>query len=729
MSDVIHSEATNPSSNSTKHSTGKSSRKFLLRTALVVPFVLQIIAAVSLVGWLSFRSGQKSVDKLATQLRQEVSDHISQHLNTYLATPLQINQMNLNAYQLGILDLQDFDRLGRYFYHQMKLAKNIGYIDFGSKTGEFVGVGREDKGSLYRELIETPNLGRYTRHALDAQGNPTKVIKTEKYEFQEDDWYANAAKVGKPIWSQIYSWGDRPDILSISSSYPVYDKNHTFIGVIGIDLILSQINSFLNTIKVSPSAKIFILERNGLLVAQSGNDKPYRIVNGKSQRIQASESPNELTRSTTKYLTQSFGNLGAIQSNQLLNFDLKGERQFVQITPWKDTLGLDWLIVVVAPESDFMGEINANTRTTILLCIAALLVTIALGILASRWIARPISRVAQAAKEIAAGDLDQHVEPSRIIEIEQLTDSFNSMAGQIKASFEELERLKDSFARFFPAEYLRFLSKDSVIHVGLGDHISKEMAVMFSDIRSFTTLSESMTPKENFDFVNAYLKRVSPEIRNHNGFIVKFLGDGMMAVFPNGADDAVQAGIEKFKRVQEYNRDREQEGFLPIDVGMGIHIGHMMVGMVGEENRMQGDAFSDNVNLTARLEGLTKFYGVSLLISEMVLQRLNHPEQYQIRFLDRALVKGRTEPIAVYEVLDAEQETIRELKLQTLPDFEQGLKHYYDRELTQAKACFKRMVAVNPLDKTAKLYLERLERLVTEGVPNNWSGVWAFAQK
>lgn len=376
-----------------------------------------------------------------------------------------------------------------------------------------------------------------------------------------------------------------------------------------------------------------------------------------------------------------------------------------------------------------MGEINANTRTTILLCIAALLVTIALGILTSRWIARPISRVATAAKEIAAGDLDQHVEPSRVIEIEQLTDSFNSMAGQIKASFEELERLKDSFARFFPAEYLRFLSKDSVIHVGLGDHISKEMAVMFSDIRSFTTLSESMTPKENFDFVNAYLKRVSPEIRNHNGFIVKFLGDGMMAVFPNGADDAVTAGIEKFRRVQEYNRDREQEGFLPIDVGMGIHIGHMMVGMVGEENRMQGDAFSDNVNLTARLEGLTKFYGVSLLISEMVLQRLNHPEQYQIRFLDRALVKGRTESIAVYEVLDAEHETIRELKLQTLPDFEQGLKHYYDRELTQAKACFERMVAVNSLDKTAKLYLEQIDQLLTEGVPNNWSGVWAFAQK
>jgi class 3 adenylate cyclase len=255
------------------------------------------------------------------------------------------------------------------------------------------------------------------------------------------------------------------------------------------------------------------------------------------------------------------------------------------------------------------------------------------------------------------------------------------------------------------------------------------MAVMFSDIRSFTTLSEKMTPKENFDFVNAYLQRISPGIRAHNGVVVKFLGDGMMAVFPDGVDDAVAAGIDKFKQVQEYNRERKAEGYLPIYVGMGIHVGHLMVGMVGEHNRVQGDAFSDTVNLTARLEGLTKFYGVSLLISGEVLQKLSHPEQYQIRFLDRAIVKGRSEAIAVYEVLDAETEAIRELKLRTLPDFEQGLKHYCECELEKAKLCFETVLATNPLDKTVKLYLERVNQLIRDGAPADWNGVWAFTQK
>ena len=138
----------------------------------------------------------------------------------------------------------------------------------------------------------------------------------------------------------------------------------------------------------------------------------------------------------------------------------------------------------------------------------------------------------------------------------------------------KLSQTSKSYGRFVPHEYLKFLSKESIIDVELGDHVSKEMAVMFSDIRSFTTLSESMTPQENFDFVNNYLRQVSPVIRDNTGFIVKYLGDGMMAVFPKGADDAVAAGIGKLKKVEEQNIQRIEQGLLPIKVGIGVHFGH-----------------------------------------------------------------------------------------------------------------------------------------------------------
>jgi adenylate cyclase len=238
-----------------------------------------------------------------------------------------------------------------------------------------------------------------------------------------------------------------------------------------------------------------------------------------------------------------------------------------------------------------------------------------------------------------------------------------------------------------------------------------------------------MIPQETFDFVNAYLRYVSPQIRGHNGFVVKFMGDGMMAVFPNGADDAVAGGISFFKQVQAFNQERETQGYSPIQVGMGIHVGYMMVGVVGEQDRLQGDILSDTVNLTSRLEGLTKYYGVSMVISGDVLERLSYPEQYQVRFIDRAIVKGRTEPISVYEVLDVETEVIQTLKLQTLPDFEQGFDHYCNGNLQLAQGCFNQVLSANPLDKTAKLYLKRITQLTNQGIPKNWRGIWVFTEK
>ncbi|MCL2932356.1 MAG: ATP-binding protein [Trichodesmium sp. MAG_R03] len=293
----------------------------------------------------------------------------------------------------------------------------------------------------------------------------------------------------------------------------------------------------------------------------------------------------------------------------------------------------------------------------------------------------------------------------------------------------QLSKITKSYERFVPHEYVQLLSKESIINVQLGDRVSTKMAIFFSDIRSFTTISEEMTSQETFAFVNGYLKEVCPEIRDRNGLIIKFLGDGIMAVFPDSVDDAVQSAIAQLKKLQEYNQTLLSKGWIPVKIGIGIHWGHMMVGIVGEEGRMSGDAFSNNVNLTARLEGLTKFYGVSLLISESAFNCLKNPQKYQIRFLDRASVKGIDEPINVYEVFDGEVDSVRELKLKTQVDFALGLKSYRLGELVDAEDYFKKVLAVNSSDETAQLYLERIKQLMKTGVPKNWKGVWTFRQK
>ncbi len=293
----------------------------------------------------------------------------------------------------------------------------------------------------------------------------------------------------------------------------------------------------------------------------------------------------------------------------------------------------------------------------------------------------------------------------------------------------QLLKTTQSFGRFVPREYLKFLGRDNMVDIRLGDHISKEMTVMFSDLRGFTTLSESMSPQENFDFINDYLERTSPVVRDHKGFIVKYLGDGMMAVFPECCDDALDAGIEKIERIRAYNEERKARGVEPIELGIGVNAGHMMVGIIGESSRMQGDALSDNVNLSSRVEGLTKFYGVSLIITEATYRGLMHPERYNIRFLDRVQVKGRSESLDLYEVFDGDETAQRDLKQATQSEYAAALELYYKRDFSGAQAMLFGVLQQNPRDKVAWHHLVQATGALESGAAETWTGVTAMQHK
>ena len=425
----------------------KSLKNVPLRLVLVVPFILQISMAVGLVGYLSFRNGQQAVNALARQLLGKVSGLVEQHLNVYLATPQHINQLNLDAIELGLLNPQDFQSTGHYFWKQMRVF-DVGYISYGSTKGEFIGVERLNDGRLLiNEVSEKSQLGKLFVYATDEQGNRTNQITVKNWEPRSEAWYTEPVKVGKPMWSPIYPWEDKPEVLSISSSYPIADKNKKIVGVLSIDHLLSQISDFLNNLKVSSSGKIFILERNGLLVASSSSETPFTVAEGKAQRVNALNSKDFLIQSTAQYLQQKFGNLGAIKDRQELDFRLRSKRQFIQITPWRDKFGLDWLVIIVVPESDFMAQINANTQTTILLCFGALLLATSLGIYTSRWIAIPILRLSEASSAIASGNLDQTVDIKAVKELNVLAQAFNRMAGQLRESFNTLEKTNEELEK------------------------------------------------------------------------------------------------------------------------------------------------------------------------------------------------------------------------------------------------------------------------------------------
>ncbi len=416
--------------------------KVPLRVVLVVPFVIQIITAMGLTGYLSFLNGQKTIDEFANKLTTEASNQVTNHLDDYLSSPRQINQINIKAYELEILKLNDYQKLGNFFWKQMQLF-DVGYINYGSQAGEYIGVERLDKGGFNINEMSQNTRNKLAVYSTDKQGNRSKLLETKEYDHRQEGWYLDAVKAGKPLWTNIYQWEDKPEILSISSSYPIYDKNKRLLGVIGVDLILSQIGDFLRSMKVTPDSKIFIIERSGMLVGSSSKNLPYKIVKGKGTRMAVDQIQDDLTSAIGKDLLSDVTKYNNLEQ-QHNKIRIKNQNLFIKIKNYRDELGLDWLIVVAIPENDFMQQINENNQNTIILCILTLFVAVFLGIITTNWITQAILDINQAAKNIAHGDLDIKINIDRDDEIGELADSFNYMSEELQKSFTEMHSLNDA---------------------------------------------------------------------------------------------------------------------------------------------------------------------------------------------------------------------------------------------------------------------------------------------
>ncbi|HMV41408.1 MAG TPA: AAA family ATPase [Leptospiraceae bacterium] len=293
--------------------------------------------------------------------------------------------------------------------------------------------------------------------------------------------------------------------------------------------------------------------------------------------------------------------------------------------------------------------------------------------------------------------------------------------------YANMSELNSAYQRFVPEEFLKFLNRESIVDVKLGDQIRKEMSVLFSDIRSFTELSEKMTPEENFNFINSYLKRMGPSIRENNGFIDKYIGDAIMALFPRNADDAIKASIDMMKGITLYNQHRKNQGYGPISIGIGIHTGELMLGTVGEDKRMDTTVISDAVNLSSRLESMTKQYGVGIIISEDTLNKMQAKEKYKFRLLDTVVVKGKTLPVVVYEVLDYYPEDILKAKLASKEMYEKAVQLFYAGSFVEAKQLFDQVLLLNKEDKATQVFLERVDGLMKN--LDQWKGYSKLTEK
>ncbi|HMW06469.1 MAG TPA: adenylate/guanylate cyclase domain-containing protein [Leptospiraceae bacterium] len=276
----------------------------------------------------------------------------------------------------------------------------------------------------------------------------------------------------------------------------------------------------------------------------------------------------------------------------------------------------------------------------------------------------------------------------------------------------ELSKTNKAYSRFIPVEFLKFLKKDKIQDVQLGDQIQEQMTILFADIRSFTTLSESMTPFENFNFINSYLKRINPIIRKNNGFIDKFIGDAVMAIFPHSAEDGVKAAIEIQNEMKVYNEHRRNNGYRPVEIGIGINTGLLMMGTVGDKNRMDTTVIGDTVNLSSRLESLTKEYRVPIIVSEHSVAKIPSLDQYYLREIDVVQVKGKSKPVSIYECFATADSKEIENKTNSASLLMNGLIKFHLGEYEEALENFQKAQLISVDDPIIQMHIDRCKNLI-----------------
>lgn len=464
-----------------------------LRTTLVVSLVVQITAAVGLTGWLSFRNGQKAVTELGEQIGDEVSARVAKHIDTVSDAPYQLLQVNVAAAGSGNFDLTDYDAMSQFFWSQTQISKAVPYIYFSNSNGDFVGVWKEtpELTTLRRKDASTAPLREI--YALDEQGTIQEKVGEDTFEPRSRPWYVAAIAAQEPTWSPIYVFANPPR-LGITQAVPLYRPDNSLRGVLGVDLTLSDISDFLRQIQVSESGQVFIVERSGDIVASSVAEQPFLKTGDIEERLPAVQSQSAVIRETANYLLTQFESFENLKKARQFTADIEGSPHFLQITPLEDGRGLDWLMVVVVPKSDFTAQIDANTRNTILLCLLALLLAALSGITTSRWIAAPVIRVAQASDKLTQGLLDQPIGPSPVREIDMMASAFNKMAKQLQESFEALHQNETTIRAIvetIPDLMIHAQGDGTYLKIISGEHLLENFGIQ--DFRPGTNVTDTLS--------------------------------------------------------------------------------------------------------------------------------------------------------------------------------------------------------------------------------------------
>ncbi|WP_017714042.1 adenylate/guanylate cyclase domain-containing protein [Prochlorothrix hollandica] len=719
-----------------------------IRTFITLPFVILTLVPASLVGALAYHNSHRAVEALAETLMDQISDRVRQQLRTYLATSHFINQSAGQAIESGRLRLDQPRILEQHFAQEFQAAfasspvlqasqsqhdwsRSLNHIYLGTPTDLFVGA-------EYRpRLSQDPNSKRIIaisradastgqellQYASDDQGrsigDPLDPPTGKPYYPTRRPWYQRGMVVASEMaqaqgppggWSSPYC--DRTTASPVITAVRPIVINGQVRGVLGSDFLFSDVGDFLGDLlqqlQVGQGGEIFVVSGDGELLVSSNETLDDCDPDGGTPVTRPAATLTDSIISTL--VTLSPPDRPPDRPNTALHLEQSGQL-FWTSWPFEEHYGLRGTVYIVIPRSYFMGTIDRGNQITFLLCALSLAIALLFSLGIAGRIATPIVQLEEATQHLIEavnndGEIKRMSLAKNPFELYRLGQSFETMSFQLRDSF-------IAFSHFVPYNFLQALGHKRPMDVRLGDSQLLPMTVLFSDIRSFTKISERLTAAETFRFINGYLSHMEPAIVDQGGFIDKYIGDAIMALFngDHSPDRAVAAGLAMVRQLASYNELRQSQYLEPIGIGIGIHTGWIALGTLGGEKRWDTTVMGSDVNRASRIEGLTKDFQVNLIISGSTLKQLQ--QSYDHRYLAAAKVRGVEEPVDIYEVYAADPPALRHCKQMTIAPFKAGVIAYQAQDYSTALACFETVLEqtadVDPTlgDRPAQFYRDR----------------------
>jgi adenylate cyclase len=720
----------------------KTSRSHPFHVAILRLVIALVLLTAGGIGLLTYRNTQQAVEQLSHELIQEAAGQTVARTEAFLGTAAPaldtLHWLLRSDARYGALAEhppagQPWRARAALFSHILKANPSFDWVYYGDRWGDFTAAYREAGGRLFidhRWLAGGRTRREVYRVNRDETWTPVPR-PVRPYDARRRPWYVAARAAPGVVWTPPYLFYE-PQRPGITAARGLRDATDQTAGVLAIDFELDPLSRFVQSLQGRRSGRAFILSEDGHVVAQPGGIpmSAAPTVAGSSLPLlpDARRSPDPVLREAALHIPRT----SADHRSRLrgpenapaaagMEFDAAGTGYLGGVYPFEVDPGQWWMVVVVVSKSEVLSVVHRNNLFTLLICAVVLAAAIAAGGFLSMQISRPLRAFAEEMRQVEQFIITDKAMPTSAIEE---VDVMGRALGRMKTGLR-------SFAKYVPADLVRLLHHSGQ-EARLGGHTAR-LTLFVADVVGFSAISEQMAPDALVDTLADYLEEMEGIIGDHGGIVDKYEGDAILALWgspirPETTPEirACAAALQSLDRFQRLRARREAEGHVVFQASMAIHTGEALIGNIGSQRRMNYTAMGDAVNVAHRLEGLTRVYGVRVLISETVFAAVR--ETYEARRIDRVAVKGRRGAIDIYELLTS-RGALDERRRLLRDRYGEGLHLYQARDWPSARERFFEAVCLDPDDGPSRAMLARCEEYLHSPPPATWDGVHVLTSK